>query len=997
MPSYHLDYETRSRVDIRSQGSHRYANDPSTKILCCAVAKDDEDPVIWRVDTGGDEALALMREVVDNPDNLIYAHNATGFEVPVSDALWEKTFGFPPPQHHQWRCTAVMARKASLPYHLGKLGEALGITNQKDKSGTSLIGLFSIPQKDGSFTKIADQPQKFDAFCEYCLQDVRAEREVHRLLHRFELKGAPLDTFLADMEMNLRGIPINLDAVANARSIVEDAAGPAEAQFEKLTGLSTSQTVKLQKWANERGYPHDNFQSDTLSDWLETAEDGDLKTALSIRALISFAANKKLKPMAECAGPHDNKVRGTMMYLGALRTGRWSSSLVQVQNIKKPSAHLSDHTQDIYRLISSGVGYQDLDIHYGNPLEAVASCMRHFIDDGKPMWDVDYSAIEARIVAWLAGEGWVLDVFRGHGKIYEATASQMFKVPFEDFAAHKKEKGSHHPMRAKGKVATLSCSYGGSTGALIKMGALRSGLTEAELPPLVEAWREANPKIVALWDACNTASRRALNNPGEKFKAGEYLTYFSGRTAGMNFLFCRLPSGRCLCYPRPRMEDVKAPWDETQTVRQLTYYGKLPNVSSWGRVSTYGPKLVENCLAGDTLVLTLDRGWVRLDTVRDVDLLWDGIDYVNHRGLVKKGVQETIYSCGLNATPDHLILCEDGWVSADKACHSKPTVVCLPNEQDNLRPPSPKTGGVSSRAEGGASSRFGARLLRWAKELHAMSVRLRGGGSEEDFLSDTDKSGSERLLTQMPARERSCEQSHQNTRAKQTPTLRCVAIHARSVPTPNTSGLVELRSAGDNCVRTVGNLRKLLERYVSRLATWVGFGPHRQRQRVCAQQLPMGDTQTKLSEHTVVSGARVGIGSGGCQQRETIDLVLPTKPRGADGGRVFGASLCEQPVYDVVNCGPRSRFVARGSAEAPPVIVHNCTQAVAADIMANGLVNAERHGYRAAALIHDEFLGYKDEGQSAEELIELLTDAPEWATDLPLAADGGEIPFYLKD
>jgi DNA polymerase len=609
--TFHLDYESRSEAPLaddkakgeKGVGAFRYANDPSTRILCCAVAEGEQEPRIWRCDEPASPesraALDLLRKISENPDALVYAHNATGFEVPMSDALWHATFGFPPPQHHQWRCTAVMARKASLPYSLAKLAEKLGIDQQKDRSGYNLIRKFSIPP----FVEPHEEPEEWQRFLDYCLQDVRVEQEIHRVLRKFELKGAPLNTFLADMEMNCRGLPINVSAVENAQRIVEQAIGPAETEFRELTGLNYTQQAKVLVWCQERGYPHDDLQRETLDEWLEEAEDSDLKTALSIRRDINFAANKKLTPMADCAGPHDNKVRGTLMYLGASRTGRWSGSLIQIQNVKKPPRHLENCTKDIYRAICRGADAEEIDLCYGNPLEAVASCMRHFVDDGKPMLNVDYSAIESRTLAWGAGEEWKLEVFRTHGMIYETLASQMFGVSVADV---------DKALRAKGKIGELSCQYGGSVGALAKMGGLKMGLTEGELRSIVDRWRTANPKIVSLWRKFEDAAKAAVTDPGRHFEVGDTADFFSGRTAGMNFLFMRLPSGRCLCYPEPRLEWVPAPWDKAQLIEQITFYSQLPMKSTWGRITTHGSKLLENWNQGTAFDL-MAHGFVNAE------------------------------------------------------------------------------------------------------------------------------------------------------------------------------------------------------------------------------------------------------------------------------------------------------------------------------------------------------------------------------------------------
>lgn len=594
--TFHIDWETRSGADLPKVGAYRYAYDPDAKILCAAVSKNDGEPRIWRCDRPDSpesrSALDMMGEIVRDPSNFVYAHNAQ-FEVAITDALWERTFGFPPPAISQWRCTAVMARRAALPYSLGKLADCLGLDQQKDKAGLNLIKKFCIPE----FTEPEDAPEDFEKFLEYCRQDVRTEQAVHKALHKFELHGLALDAFIADMEMNRRGIPINLDAVENAQKVLDEVLPDAEAEFRRLTGLNVTQQGKVLAWLQGRGYEPSDLQRTTMDEWLESDafdQHPEVAQALSIRRNVSFAANKKLPAMSACAGPHDNKVRGTLMFCGASRTGRWSGSLLQIQNVKKPPPHLEKHTKDIYRMIQRGASAEEIELYCGNPLEAVASCMRHFIDDGKPILQADYSAIEARVIAWLAGEEWQTEVFRTHGMIYEATAGRMFNVPIDEFKEYKSKNNTHHPLRNKGKIASLALGFSGSVNALITMGALNQGLLEDELQPIVDAWRAANPNIVSFWNKCEDAAKAAIRNPGRKFEVNRKVTYFTGRTAGMNFLFARLPSGRCLSYPQPRLEMVPAPWDKEQMIEQIMFFGQLPMKSTWGRVSTYRGRLVEN-------------------------------------------------------------------------------------------------------------------------------------------------------------------------------------------------------------------------------------------------------------------------------------------------------------------------------------------------------------------------------------------------------------------
>lgn len=672
---YHLDFETRSHADLKKVGAFRYANDPSTEILCVASSKDDEEPVIWTctgpVEYGNAEqgkALKLIREISSNPEALVYAHNAS-FEIAISDALWQKTFGCPPPRHDQWRCTMAMARRAALPASLDKCSQALGLTQKKDARGSSLIRKFCVPAKSGDFLNPEDDPDAFKDLCDYCVQDVRVEKAIHKKLHAFELKGLHLSVFQLTLDINTRGIPVNLDALQKAQKIIDAETERLTTEFQRITGLLPTQTAKVLAWLKSVGYEGDNLRAETLEEALDD-EEFDAFTpygaALSLKKQISYASLKKVAAMIACAGPHDNRVRGTLNDYGA-GTGRWSASLIQPQNFKKPSKHLEKLTEGIYRDIIAGADAAYLSLVYGPPLECISSCIRHFIHDYQqcdfcggapypssglpcpecdgiggreaPFLDADYSAIEARIIAWQAQEEWRLEVFRTHGKIYEASAAQVFDITLEELAEYKEANGHHHPLRKKGQLLELALGYGGGKGALDKMGAAKAGLLKEEFKPLIDAWRERSPGIVNLWREGENAAKQAVKNPGARYPFGVGCEMFTASTAGMERLFMRLPSGRRISYPQPKLEKqlrwttvnkvtgeevahgilnptveevqkAKAKDPKARISDALTYWGQIPMKAVWGRISLYGGKIAENlcqAIAADVMAIGADN------------------------------------------------------------------------------------------------------------------------------------------------------------------------------------------------------------------------------------------------------------------------------------------------------------------------------------------------------------------------------------------------------
>lgn len=618
MSTWHIDFETRSRADLGEIGAFKYAQDASTEVMCLAIKRDDEPTLVWippefevvdslAGDTVSDPGALDLLKVMLADDGPIEAFNAA-FEFVIFRYVMPR-YGFTEPALTRWRCTQAMARRANIPSSLGKAAAALNLANQKDPAGERLIKTFSIPQEDtGEFIQPYQFPDKWHAFVEYCRQDVETEHELAHVLKPFDLSGWLLDTFHTDLIINDRGMPVNMIALRNADKMIDDTSVPAFAEFNALTGLNPTQNAKLRVWFAEQGAPLPNLQGETLE---ALAEEGTYRGTSAGRAIellqkINFASVKKVKKMIECAGA-DSRVRGGLQFHGAVPTARWSGRDVQPQNFKSPEEWSEAISEQVYEYILAGASKEFLELWYGRDCFAlIASAIRHFIHDPQgPMLSADYTAIEAVLLAWLANEGWRLQVFRTHKKIYEASASQMFRIPFEDFAEYKRMHGKAHPMRKKGKVAELALGYQGADGALIMFGALKMGITEEELPGIVETWRKANPEIVKFWYACEGAAIKAVENPGEKFPVGK-VAFFCGTVAKSKYLFTVLPSGRRMAYRDPRvkmeMRESRKTGNEYER-KALSYHGQIASDSGaksqqWGRVSLYGGKIVENICQG---------------------------------------------------------------------------------------------------------------------------------------------------------------------------------------------------------------------------------------------------------------------------------------------------------------------------------------------------------------------------------------------------------------
>jgi len=401
MRHLHLDFETFSSTELKETGAYRYAFSPDCEILCAAMAFDQEEPVVWHPRMSDKEISTLdpYWDALEDPEVLVYAHNSM-FEIAISQALMQKTWGIPFPDFSRWRCTMSMARRAALPASLDQLSEVLNLTHQKDKRGKKLIGMFSVMQKPDKPTKKnpvipperqvpyriypQDRPAEFAEFMAYCAQDVRAEQEVARKLAYFD---EPINNanFTLDQVINARGVPVNLEALRHAQKIIEEETEIVSKQFRELVGFEVTQRDEILRWLAYRGHTFSDLKKDTIEEFLETHKDGldPAVQALRMKQATSFAAVKKVQTMLDCAGPHDNRIRGMGQHHGAT-TGRWTDAIVQFQNMKRSTLKYSNGdnaSEDAYKDICAGASREMLELFYGPPLDVISSCIRHFVQD----------------------------------------------------------------------------------------------------------------------------------------------------------------------------------------------------------------------------------------------------------------------------------------------------------------------------------------------------------------------------------------------------------------------------------------------------------------------------------------------------------------------------------------------------------------------------------------------------------------------------------------
>lgn len=609
----HADYETFSEADVTEVGAHRMAEDPSTRIMLMAVALDDEDPVLWvhpecetpllKTDPRAIQVLRRARAAQDRGEPVEWwAHNAM-FERAVSNERMREDIGISPPPNLSWRCSAAVARKASMPPDLAGLGKALGLTQQKDSKGKALIRKFCQPvtfkgkkatKKNPVATATVTRrvmahefPEDFRDFGEYCLQDVRTEQASLEKLEDFILRGESLQTYLFDIEMNEEGVPVNVPALLNARRIIDECQKDERGAFIDKTGYSPTQRERVVELLAEEGLEMPNMKQPTIEAKLNAYEDAEegkkpfsayCYDVLLAYARFAFAAAKKVHTMLDCVC-RDGRIRGSHLYHGA-STGRWSGRLHQPQNFKKPTIK---GTELAYKMICDGCSREDLELLFGNPLEVIASCIRNFIHwKGGDLFDADYAAIEARIVCWLAGQEDALVRFRKKIDSYKVMAGLVYGVPPDSI-------GNPSAERDLGKEAVLGGGFGMGWDKFHKR-CHEKGLKHVSVDlakKAIEDFRSLHDRVQQFWWDSDKAARQAIGNVGTVFRAGR-IRFQVINLKGINYLLMTLPSGRCLSYPHPKIEQLAG--DKRPGI---TFYGHIKG-ATWGRVRTYGGKLVEN-------------------------------------------------------------------------------------------------------------------------------------------------------------------------------------------------------------------------------------------------------------------------------------------------------------------------------------------------------------------------------------------------------------------
>lgn len=624
-----IDVETFSDVDLKKCGVYKYAESPDFEILLFGVSVNGGEVTVYDLASGDTVPEEIIR-ALSNDSVIKWAYNASFERVCLS--VWLRRNY---PQHFSsysieedtvrnyldpssWRCSLVWGAYMGLPLSLEGIGKVLKLENQKMAEGKALIRYFCVPCKptkaNGGRTRNLPEhdPVKWSTFIAYNKRDVKTEMAIQKKLSKFPAPDFLWEEYHLDQEINDRGIQLDMVLVEQAIAIDERSREELSAKMRQLTALENPNSVQqMKEWLTKHGLEVDSLDKKSVKELLKTAPP-ELAEVLELRRQLAKSSVKKYQAMqnAVCT---DGRARGMFQFYGANRSGRWAGRLIQLQNL--PQNHMA-HLEDARSLVRSG-DYALLSALYDSVLEVLSELIRTaFVPrEGYKFIVSDFSAIEARVLSFLADEPWRLKVFAENGDIYCASASAMFHVPVE-------KHGQNAHLRQKGKIAELALGYGGSVGALKSMGALEMGLSEKELQPLVDAWRTSNPNIVQFWWDVDNAVKTTVRQRLDTETHGIRFRYRSG------MLFIVLPSGRKLCYVKPKMGVNKFGGDS------VTYEG-VGSTKKWERIESYGPKFVEN------IVQAVSR-----------DILMYAIRTLSHCFIVGHVHDELIIECSMGVSLD---------------------------------------------------------------------------------------------------------------------------------------------------------------------------------------------------------------------------------------------------------------------------------------------------------------------------------------------------------
>lgn len=989
-----LDTETYSACDLAKCGAHRYAEDATTEVTLFGYAIGDAPAKVWDR-TATKVPPADLLEACARTDAVFIAHNSA-FDRAVLSAKVSPTFE----DVSRWQDTLIKAYSVSLPGSLGALSEVLGLPQDKakDKDGRRLVLKFCKPTPAGVRRTRETDPEDWARFVEYCRLDVEAMRETAKRIPAWNMTPAAWDDWRIDQRINDRGICLDSDLIAAAVSAAERAKAAGNDKVAELTDgavRTTGQRDELLRFILDAyGATLPDMRKSTLERCLDDdALPEGVRELIALRLQSAKASVQKFLALdrAKCA---DGRLRGTMQYMGASRTGRWAGRIFQPQNLPRGTMKPAQVETAIRALKSGAVEYLYDDVN-----DVISNCIRGAVvaPKGKKLVVADLSNIEGRVLAWLAGEEWKLEAFRAYDRgegpdIYKATYGRTFGIDPKDVTK---------AQRQIGKVLELALGYEGGVGAFITFAVpyrvnlddladltfrnldrryidkassfwdfacekkITHGLkrdTFIACDAIKRAWRDSHPRIVDLWRGLGESAVAIASGASKRVGINERVRMVSPYRGWMTTV---LPSGRGVCYPGVKLSDDGH--DDA-----VTYLGVNQRTRKWGPLKTYAGKL---CIAKDTRVLT-DCGWTPIQLVTRYNKVWDGEEWVSQDGAVFQGEKAVVYAYGAYMTPDHKVLTVEGWKDASEGY-----------DRADCRLPD----GYQPSWERSWAGRLAMPMLRLRGYLYRRWAGLR----------EVSKEGC-RGVMRLPSAAIYCGAKN-DARNVEAPGFCGVAVHVGSLPIADASGVEKLRRAWHSGLRSVERVfRELLGGHGAGVPTGSDSGSDRQRRELLPGELPVGDVQRASREQSPEArlyrwGAPIVLGREDWDR--TDDTTLQTGARLPAGAPIRQAGRRSE-VFDLRNCGPRHRFVIE--TDEGPLIVHNCenlTQSAARDVLMRGIANAEAAGYRVVMHVHDEIIAEAPDSPefSAEGLAACMTDMPAWADGLPLAAAGFEAYRYRKD
>lgn len=992
------DLETFSPLNLPQVGSFRYAED--CEILLWGYAIGNEPARVWDCTNPKTkempEALAKALKEVQAGERKIVWHNGMMFDTVVLAA-----HGYHIPLE-MIVDTMVIAYQHGLPGALGDLCDVLRMPTDKakDKDGKRLVQLFCKPQPECYKVRRHDRytkPEDWIKFVNYCRLDVEAERELFKALPKWNCTEWEHRLQVLDAEINRRGMQIDVELAEAAVELSERnkklLAEETQRQTNGEVGAATQRDALIDYMAREYGWKIDTMTKAELEKRVDDPSVPEpVRELLKLRLMSTKTSIQKFKALLRRVNK-DGRMRGGLQFRGASRTGRWSGRGFQGQNLARPTV-----SQDEIDFATEVLKQRDgtFECFYDDPSVILPNLLRGEIiaPAGKKLIVADYSNVEGRVLAWLAGEEWKLQAFRdfdsGHGHdLYKLAYARAFGVKPEDVTK---------PQRQIGKVLELALGYGGGAPAFarfakaygidlsdmaeyVKSTAPRAVWLEAVdgYPYFVEKnrtgglereafiacdvlkrlWRKTNPKIVQFWANVGQAVQKAIVSR-ESVRVG-YVAF----TRTESFLVIRLPSGRLLCYPSPKT-------NPSVGKDSFTYAGTNQFSRKWEKIESYGAKA---CIAAGTPVLCRN-GWTPIEDVTPLDEVWDGVEWVSQFGPVNNGTRECIKAYGVWMTPDHKVLTVEGW--KDAASQFDRAEVRLPN--------SCFRGRVASTEEAGM-------------EVHMQCVRQ----CQDANNGRTSMEGKTPVCHGLRVPPRPFAKFWiEDPRHVAIAALPYLLRDDKSVLRSFYEGLCAVRRSGHYCLRPVARVvRELLGGYGGRLRRQPNAGQEGQLWALLARKLPVGvcrEASQQPTEHRFVpreADSRMGPRVGHIEKHhfESHSSRLPGTPSTAQG-------QIAKEVFDLTNCGPRHRFVVLG--EEGPLIVHNCeniTQAVACDLLSEGLLRMDAAGYKTVLTIHDEAITEAPDTDefTFKKMEHLMSTLPDWAPGLPLVAAGYEAYRYRKD